>query len=409
LRVGEFGKAQMSAVSVFVSTYPPRRCGIATFTFDLAGVSGSHEIAVLHPADGPNAYPLEVQHKIRRDVRGDYRRVAMALNDSEARVVSVQHEYGIWGGTDGEYVLDFVGALNKPVVATLHTVPHTPSPGQRRILISLIQASAASVVMSRSAAALLARVYGVDPAGLDVVPHGVPQLPLLEPDTVKPRLGMRVAPMILSFGLLGSGKGYESVIEAMPSVIEAVPAAYYVILGATHPELLRSEGEAYRNKLRDLTHALGVADRVLFIDRFVSRAELGTWLTAADIFVTPYPNPDQIVSGTLAYAMSAGKAIVSTRYSYAMELLEGGRGMLAASNSASALAESLTEVLLDRELRRRLGRSAYEFSRTMVWTEVGARYRRIFDRVAARVGLVPLGTSRDSLHISSEGVGVGRA
>jgi len=399
----------MSAASVFVSTYPPRRCGIATFTFDLAGVSGSHEIAALHPADGPNVYPLEVRHKIRRDVRGDYHRVAMALNDSEARVVSVQHEYGIWGGADGEYVLDFVAALNKPVVATLHTVPHAPSPGQRRVLLSLIQASAASVVMSRSAAALLARVYGIDPAGLDVVPHGVPQLPLLEPDTVKPRLGMKVAPMILSFGLLGPGKGYESVIEAMPAVIEADPAAYYVILGATHPELLRSEGETYRNKLRALTQALGVADRVLFVDRFVSRAELGTWLTAADIFVTPYPNPDQIVSGTLAYAMSAGKAIVSTRYSYAMELLESGRGMLAASNSASALAESLTEVLLDRELRRRIGRSAYEFSRTMVWPAVGARYRRIFDRVAAPVGLVPLGASRDGSHIGAEGVGVGRA
>jgi len=399
----------MSAASVFVSTYPPRRCGIATFTFDLAGASGSHEIAVLHPADGPNVYPLEVRHKIRRDVRGDYHRVAMALNDSEARVVSVQHEYGIWGGADGEYVLDFVAALNKPVVATLHTVPHAPSPGQRRVLLSLIQASAASVVMSRSAAALLARVYGIDPAGLDVVPHGVPQLPLLEPDTVKPRLGMKVAPMILSFGLLGPGKGYESVIEAMPAVIEADPAAYYVILGATHPELLRSEGETYRNKLRALTQALGVADRVLFVDRFVSRAELGTWLTAADIFVTPYPNPDQIVSGTLAYAMSAGKAIVSTRYSYAMELLESGRGMLAASNSASALAESLTEVLLDRELRRRIGRSAYEFSRTMVWPAVGARYRRIFDRVAAPVGLVPLGASRDGSHIGAEGVGVGRA
>jgi glycosyltransferase involved in cell wall biosynthesis len=398
----------MSPDSVFVSTYPPRRCGIATFTLDLAAVAGSHEIVVLHPTDGPNAYPLEVRHKIRRDVRGDYHRVARALNESDARVVSVQHEYGIWGGNDGEFVLDFVAALNKPVVATLHTVPHSPSLGQRRVLMSLIDASAASVVMSHSAAALLARVYGVNPAGLDVVPHGVPQLPLVEPDTVKPRLGMKVAPMILSFGLLGPGKGYESVIEAMPSVIEADPTAYYVILGATHPELLRREGEAYRTKLQDLAHALGVADRVLFIDRFVRRAELGTWLTAADIFVTPYPNLDQIVSGTLAYAMSAGKAIVSTRYSYAVEMLEAGRGMLVASNSPRALAESLTEVLLDRDLRNRLGRRAYEFSRTMVWTEVGARYGRIFDRVAAPMGRVPLGASRDGSPVSAERVGADR-
>jgi glycosyltransferase involved in cell wall biosynthesis len=409
LRVGKFGKAQMSAGSVFVSTYPPRRCGIATFTLDLAGVSGSHEIAVLHPTDGPDVYPTEVRHRIRRDVRGDYRRVAMALNQSDARVVSVQHEYGIWGGSDGEFVLDFVAALNKPVVATLHTVPHAPSPGQRRVLMSLIDASAASVVMSRSAAALLARVYGVNPAGLDVVPHGVPQLPLVEPDTVKPRLGMRLAPMILSFGLLGPGKGYESVIEAMPSVIQADSSAYYVILGATHPELLRREGEAYRNKLKDLAQVLGVADRVLFVDRFVSRAELGTWLTAADIFVTPYPNPDQIVSGTLAYAMSAGKAIVSTRYSYAVEMLEAGRGMLATSDSASALAESLREVLLDRELRNRLGRRAYEFSRAMVWAEVGTRYGRIFDRVGAPMSRVPFGAAPGKSSVGAEKVVASRA
>jgi glycosyltransferase involved in cell wall biosynthesis len=409
LCVSELGKEQMSPGSVFVSTYPPRRCGIATFTLDLARAVGSHEIAVLHPTDGPTVYPLEVKHKIRRDVRGDYHRVAMALNESDARVVSVQHEYGIWGGSDGEFVLDFVGALTKPVVATLHTVPHTPSPGQRRVLIGLIDASAASVVMSRSAAALLARVYGVNEARLDVVPHGVPQLPLVEPDTVKPRLGMKVAPMILSFGLLGPGKGYESVIEAMPAVIKADPTAYYVILGATHPELLRREGEAYRNKLKDLAHALGVAERVLVIDRFVSRAELGTWLTAADIFVTPYPNPDQIVSGTLAYAMSAGKAIVSTRYSYAMEMLESGRGMLAASNSAQALAESLTEVLLDRELRNRLGRRAYEFSRTMVWTAVGARYGRIFERITAPMDRVPVSASPDRSVVGERGVGAGHA
>jgi glycosyltransferase involved in cell wall biosynthesis len=373
----------MSSGNVFVATYPPRRCGIATFTRDLAGVTGDHEIAVLHPPDGPVLYPVEVQHRIRRDVRGDYLRVAMTLNRSNARVVSIQHEYGIWGGDDGGYVLEFVGALSKPVVATLHTVPRNPSQGQRRVLTRLIDASSATVVMSQSAAALLERVYGVHPDVLDVVPHGVPHLPLLEPDTVKPKLGMEVAPMVLSFGLIGPGKGYESVIEAMPAVIEACPTAYYVILGATHPELLRREGEIYRTKLTRLAEALGVADRVLFVDRFVTRSELATWLTAADIFVTPYPNPDQIVSGTLAYAMSAGKAIVSTRYAYAVEMLEGGRGRLVESSLPGALGDSLIELIRDHELRRRLGRRAYEFSRTMIWPEVGARYRGIFERVGA--------------------------
>src|ERR1035437_4168578 len=384
--------------SVFVSTYPPRRCGIATFTLDLARAVGSHEIAVLHPTDGPTVYPLEVKHKIRRDVRGDYHRVAMALNESDARVVSVQHEYGIWGGSDGEFVLDFVGALTKPVVATLHTVPHTPSPGQRRVLIGLLDASAASVVMSRSAAALLARVYGVNPTRLDVVPHGVPQLPMVEPDTVKPRLGLEISPMILSFGLLGPGKGYESVIEAMPAVIEADPTAYYVILGATHPELLRRDGESYRERLKSVAEDLGVADRVVFIDRFVTRAELATWLTAADIFVTPYPNKDQIVSRTLAYAMSAGRACVSTRYAYAVEMLGADRGRLVGTNSPAALSDSLTELIQDPVLRRQLGQRAYEFSRTMIWSEVGARYREIFDRVvlAGRGAFVGPGVGLDA-------------
>jgi glycosyltransferase involved in cell wall biosynthesis len=373
----------MSAANVFVGTYPPRRCGIATFTRDLAGATGDHEIVALHPPDGPDLYPIEVRHRIRRDVRGDYFRTARALNQSDARVVSIQHEYGIWGGEDGESVLDFVAALAKPVVSTLHTVPHSPSRGQRRVLTGLIHASAATVVMSRSAATLLRRVYAVDPNVVDVVPHGVPHLPLVAPDSVKPRLGMAAAPMILSFGLIGPGKGYESVIGAMPAVVEADPDAYYVILGATHPELLRRDGEAYRTKLMCLAETLGVADHVLFVDRFVTRSELASWLTAADIFVTPYPNPDQIVSGTLAYAMSAGKACVSTPYAYALEMLEAGRGVVVASGSPEALAGPLTQLVRDRNLRNQLGRRAYDFSRTMIWPEVGARYRRIFDRVGS--------------------------
>jgi glycosyltransferase involved in cell wall biosynthesis len=373
----------MSSVNVFVATYPPRRCGIATFTRDLAAATGEHEIVALHPPDGPDVYPIEVRHRIRRDVRADYLRVAMALNRSDIGAVSVQHEYGIWGGDDGEAVLDFVAALAKPVVTTLHTVPQDPSRGQRRVLASLIRASAASVVMSRSAAGLLSRIYGVDPASLDVIPHGVPQLPLVSPDSVKPKLGMELAPMILSFGLLGPGKGYESVIEAMPAVIKACPDAYYVILGATHPELLKHHGEAYRSKLTLLAQKLGVSGHVIFVDRFVTRSELGAWLTAADIFVTPYPNPDQIVSGTLAYAMSAGKACVSTRYAYAVEMLEAGCGRLVDLNPVADLSDALRELVLDPELRDELGRRAYDFSRRMIWPEVGARYRQVFDRVGA--------------------------
>jgi len=373
----------MAGRTVYVATYPPRRCGIATFTRDLAGATGEYEIAALHAPGDTDLYPSEVRHRIRRDVPADYLKVAHELNRSSLGVVSVQHEYGIWGGDDGELVLDFVAALTKPVVTTLHTVPQNPSARQRAILIGLIGASAASVVMSQSAARLLTRAYGIAPNRLDVVPHGVPSLPLVEPDTIKPALGLAPGPVILSFGLLGPGKGYETVIEAMPSVIEADPAARYVVLGATHPELLRREGEAYRGKLIRLAAALGVSRSVRFVDRYVTRTELGSWLMAADIFVTPYPNREQIVSGTLAYAMSAGKAIVSTPYPYAVEMLEAGRGRLVTAGSSKDFSEVLSELLRDPDSRRQLGRQAYEFSRTMIWPEVGARYARIFSRVGA--------------------------
>ena len=368
--------------TAFVSTYAPHRCGIATFTFDLASAVGVREIVALHPADGPGPYPPEVHHRIRRDVRADYISAARALNDCGVEVVSIQHEYGIWGGDDGAYVLDFVRALRMPAVATLHTVLSKPSVSQRRVLTELIGATAATVVMSGTAASLLTRTYDIEPTRLEVVPHGVPHLSLVAPDSVKPRLGLQGRSVILSFGLLGPGKGYESVIAAMPAVVKAVPAALYVVLGATHPDLLHREGEAYRRSLEASAAALGVTDHVQFVDRFVGQKELGRWLQAADVFVTPYPNLDQIVSGTLSYAMGAGKAIVSTPYAYALEQLASGRGRLYPVGSAVALGESLIDLLRDPELRSLLGRRAYEYSRRMVWSEVGAEYRRVFTRAA---------------------------
>lgn len=338
----------------------------------------------LHPADEPGPYPAEVRHRIRRDMLPDYVFVARALNDCGDGAVSIQHEYGIWGGRDGDYVLDFVRELRRPKVVTLHTVLRMPTPSQRHVLVSLIEAADASVVMSRAAASLLTRAYGVDPSRLDIIPHGVPSLPLLPPDSVKPRLGLSADPVILSFGLLGPGKGYEAVIEAMPRVVEAVPAAKYVVLGATHPDLLLHEGEKYRRSLEARAVALGVADRVLFVDRFLSRHELGTWLGAADVFVTPYPNLDQIVSGTLSYAMGAGKAIVSTPYAYASELLADGRGRLVEPNSPDSLSTAFIDLLRDHGIRETLGKRAYDYSRSMLWPQVGARYRQVFDRVARR-------------------------
>jgi glycosyltransferase involved in cell wall biosynthesis len=337
----------------------------------------------LHLPDGPVPYPAEVRQRIRVEIQADYRAAAHALNERGIEVVSIQHEYGIWGGESGSFVLDFARQLRRPFVATLHTVMRNPSPLQKSVLAELVDTSAASVVMSRAAATLLTRAYGVNPARVEIVPHGVPNLQLVAPGMAKLRLGLGPEPVILSFGLLGPGKGYESVIEAMPAVIQGFPTARYVVLGATHPDLLRSEGEAYRQRLHERAAALGVADHVHFVDRFVGKVELGVWLEAADVFVTPYPNLDQIVSGTLSYAMGAGKAIVSTPYAYAAEMLADGRGRLVEPGADAALAEAFLELLSDDALRAQFGRLAYRHSRSMLWPEVAGRYRAIFARVTA--------------------------
>ena len=336
----------------------------------------------LHPPEGPSPYPIEVHHRIRRDEPGDYATTARAL-DRCVDVVSIQHEYGIWGGDDGAYVIDFVRSLRVPAVTTLHTVLQDPSPTQREILSELVGLSDATVVMSRSAASLLTSAYGVDARRLDIVPHGVPDLPLVDPDAVKAGLGIDGRDVILSFGLLGPGKGYELALDALPEVVAEHPTVCYIVVGATHPDLLRTEGEAYRQRLVAQVQRLGMDDHVRFVDRFVGRVELTRWLEAADVFVTPYPKLDQIVSGTLSYAMGAGRAVVSTPYTYATELLADGRGMLVPPGSASALASALNEVLGDRALRMGLGRRAHAYSRRMVWSAVGAEYQRILGRVSA--------------------------
>jgi glycosyltransferase involved in cell wall biosynthesis len=384
--------------TAFVSTYAPRRCGIATFTHDLAAATGSREVVALHPPEQQGAYPLEVHHRIRRDEFTDYLQTARALEDC-VDVVSIQHEYGIWGGEDGAYVIDFVAALRVPTVATLHTVLQNPTPRQQAVLSELVARTDATVVMSRSAATLLTSAYGVDTRRLHVIPHGVPDLPLVESAMVKPALDVEGRDVILSFGLLGPGKGYELALDALPAVVAAHPNALYVLVGATHPDLLRREGETYRQTLQAQVRRLGMENHVRFVDRFVGRVELTRWLQAADVFVTPYPNLDQIVSGTLSYAMGAGRAIVSTPYAYATELLADGRGILVQPGSATGLATALAEVLGDSVLRHDVGRRAYDHSRKMVWSAVGAEYLRLFGQVAADSRTVVQAAPEAAVHV----------
>jgi glycosyltransferase involved in cell wall biosynthesis len=342
-------------------------------------------VVVLHPPEQALVpYPIEVHHRIRKDEQADHVRIASALGRCVG-VVSIQHEYGIWGGEDGGHVIDFVRSLDVPSVVTLHTVLQQPTPGQRAVLSDLVALTDATVVMSRSAADLLTTAYGVDRGRVRVIPHGVPDLPLVDAESVKPDLGVAGRQVILSFGLLSPGKGYELAFAALPDVVAAHPTVLYVVLGATHPDLIRTQGEDYRKSLMDTVAKLGLGDHVRFVDRFVGRVELTQWLEAADVFVTPYPNLDQIVSGTMSYAMGAGRAIVSTPYAYARELLAEGRGILVPPASSAALATALNEVLGDSDLRAAIGRQAYEYSRGMVWSAVGAKYGDLFAQVATPV------------------------
>ena len=335
----------------------------------------------LHPTGEAGPYPAEVRHRIRRDTQTDYTAAAHALNDCGVEVVSVQYGRGIWGGEDGAYVLDFARALRVPMVTTFHDVPAGPTPVQRANIAELVDLSAATIVMSESAAAEMTRSYGIPADRLDIVPHGVPHLPQVAADTIKPRLGLQGRAVILSFGLLEPGKGYETVIDAMPAVVAAHPTACYVILGATDPNHLAADGNAYRAGLEAQVAKRGMTASVKFVDRFVGRVELGNWLEAADVITTPYADLDQTVSSTLSFAMAAGKPIVSTPYAYATEMLSPDLGRLVPAGSPEALAREFIELLGDPELRSAIGLRAYERSRGMVWWEVGAQYRRIFDAV----------------------------
>lgn len=390
--------------AAFVGTYPPRQCGIATFTQDLAAAvrgapaAASHRAAWGRPSsnDRPGAtieivavdyeerdFPAEVHYRLDPERAADYVRVADQLNRAAFDVVSLQHEFGIYGGANGERVLDLLDELEVPVVATLHTVLRRPSDQQRRILQRVAQRAARIVVLSRASATTLASTYDIDPARVHMIPHGVPDLPFVNPLTIKPLVGLENRPTVLSFGLLGPGKGYELAIRAMSMVVDRSPDACYVILGATHPELRRREGEAYRESLEAIVTALGLGDHVRFVDAYVDLPTLGRWIQAADVFVTPYPGAEQAVSGTLAFALGIGKALVSTPFAYAEELLADGRGRLVPFGDSTALGTEIANFLTDSVGRDEVRRRAYAYGRTMTWQVVGQQYRDLFVRVAA--------------------------
>jgi glycosyltransferase involved in cell wall biosynthesis len=368
----------------FIGNHVPRRCGIATFTRDLQTAVADRlpraecMAVAMNDRGGPYAYPPAVRFECNDTEPEAFRRAAEFLNFANVDVVSLQHEYGIFGGPAGSHVLELLRHLRAPIHTTLHTVLSRPAPEQRAVMQDVIQLSSRLAVMSDRGRAILREVYGVADDRVDVIPHGIPDVAFADTSVHKNHFGLDGAHVLLTFGLLSPSKGIEQVIRALPQVVARHPATRYVVLGATHPNLVREQGEAYREGLVRLAAELGVEQHVVFHGRFVDMPELTAFLGAADIYVTPYLNEDQITSGTLAYAFGCGKAVLSTPYWHARELLADGRGILVPFRDADAIAREICGLLDDPARHHAMQKRAYDLGREMIWSRVAERYAEAF-------------------------------
>jgi glycosyltransferase involved in cell wall biosynthesis len=373
----------------FVGNYLPRQCGIATFTTDLCEAiaeeyKGTSCIALpVNDTEAGYEYPGRVRFELTEKDIESYRRAADFLNINNVDMVSLQHEYGIFGGRAGSHILSLLRELRMPVVTTLHTILREPDEDQRRVLEEIATLSDRLVVMSERGAEFLQDVYHVPADKIDLIPHGIPDLPFVDPSFHKDMFGVEGKIVLLSFGLISPNKGIENVISALPAILKKHPNVVYFVLGATHPHILREEGESYRLSLQWLAQEKGVEGNVIFYNRFVALEELVQFISAADIYITPYLDAAQITSGTLAYTVGAGKAVISTPYWYAEEMLADERGALVPFRDPQALAEQVID-LLDHEAKRHAMRKrAYLFGRDMIWPQVARRYMETFEKARA--------------------------
>jgi glycosyltransferase involved in cell wall biosynthesis len=373
-----------------LGSHLPRQCGIATFTSDLTDAlqaeASDFDCFVVAMNDVGCRYPYRdrVRFEISEGEIASYRRAADFLNVNAVDAVCLQHEYGIFGGKAGSHVLALLRELRMPVTTTLHTILAEPNSTQRSVMEELIQLSERMVVMSRHGAELLKEVHQVPESKIDLIPHGIDTIPF--EGGKKSLFGVEGQAVILTFGLLSPDKGIEYAIDALPEILSRFPETVYIVLGATHPHVKERHGETYRLMLENRAMHLGVASHVLFHNRFVSRPELREFLAAADIYVTPYLKPEQITSGTLAYALGSGKAVISTPYWYAEELLADGRGILVPWRAPKAIAKSVIELLADDSKRLALRKRAAAYGRKMAWPEVAKQYRQCFEHAIADYG-----------------------
>jgi glycosyltransferase involved in cell wall biosynthesis len=387
----------------FIGNYLPRQCGIATFTTDLctavAAEFGAGRLFAI-PVNDPESnyeYPEQVRLELEQDDLASYERAAEFLNFNGNDLVCVQHEYGIYGGVAGRHILTLLRKLKMPVVTTLHTVLRDPNPDQRSVLEEIARLSDRLIVMSEQAAQFLRDVYAVSSERIDIVPHGVPDFQFMDPNYFKDRFGTEGKSVLLTFGLLSPNKGIENVIRALPAILARHPNVVYIVSGVTHPHIRRREGERYREQLRSLAEQLGISANLLFVNRFVSAEELVEHVGAADIYITPYRQEAQIVSGTLAIALGAGKAIVSTPYWHAKELLAENRGVLVPFESPDAIAEAVLRLLDNDGERHAMRKRAYLHSRETIWSKTARKYMASFQRARFERSLQPRAAQKDDI------------
>ena len=403
LRIGSsvsrvIGSAQVIEPTVSVSlpsriaiigNYLPRQCGIATFTTDLcdavSGEYGTERLFAL-PVNDPDSeygYPERVRFELTEEELSSYHRAAEFLNFTNVDLVCVQHEYGIFGGKAGSHILELLQRLRMPVVTTLHTVLRDPNPDQHRVMVELAELSDRLIVMSQHSSDFLQEIFQVPANKIDVIPHGVPNLAFVDPNFYKDRFAVGGKSVLLTFGLLSPNKGVETVIQAMPRILSHNSNVMYIVAGATHPHIRKREGDRYRESLQLLAKDLGIEKNVIFHNRFVSPEEMMEFIGCADIYITPYKNEAQVVSGTLAYALGAGKAVISTPYWHALELLDQRRGIIVPFNDENAIAEQTIHLLENEAERHAMRKRAYVYSRNMVWKCVAQDYMRSFQKARA--------------------------
>ena len=371
---------------LFIGTYVPKECGIATFTSDLLNsVSGEYngvhcEVIALNDPSETYDYPEEVVFQIERDNLEDYYRAADHINQSDIDIVCLQHEFGLFGGSAGDYIFAVLSRINKPVITTMHTVIREPEPEYRVSTEKIIRYSEKLVVMSQTAVEMLKDVYQAPEDKIEVIFHGVPDCPFNNCEKYKQMLNLKGSPLVLTFGLLSQNKGIESMLDALPGVVSQYPDLTYLVLGATHPTIKKMQGEKYRHYLQNKVSELGLENNVVFHDKFVEKEELCNYILASDIYASPYLSKEQIVSGALTYAIGMGKAIVSTPYWYAQEMLSDNRGLLVDFRDTDGFKKSLLCLIENSEECNIMRKNAYDFGRRMTWKNVGKEYNVVFSK-----------------------------